>query len=360
MRYLFIILSTFYTLSILAARSVRMSLKQKSDSTTIFTDKGDSCFSAYNYFQASHFYEKACGITPKVCNARKLANAYRKLGQNRECAMLLKMIPKDSVHYDDIRTLYYVYRSIDDIDSLLFYGDSALRVNPFDMELVVSMSSYCNSINKPEKAAVICKTYLERDSDNIFVTRQLGYASFLIGDYQAACQCYRKLEKVGLSSFESNLIMGLSLKKLGETGAAYDYLLKAAKLKGFKHYTSLHNLGEVCIKIGFIDEGIGYLQQAVALLTPDSTQLYALHTELGEAFFDKHNYKETADQFEQSARFSPDNPIVYYNIAQMYGAVGDKKKVKENYIIFIKKSNLLKDDEDNNVLIEKAKTYLSK
>lgn len=74
--------------------------------------------------------------------------------------------------------------------------------------------------------------------------------------------------------------------------------------------------------------------------------------------FNQRSYAEAAVEFERSAAYRPDGPMTYYNIAQMYGAVGDKRKERRNYVTFIEKSALLKDTEENRELIEKVKDYL--
>lgn len=330
------------------------------DTLQILSAKGDSCADAFDYYHASKYYRMVYDSVPSPKTTRKLANIYRRLGLNRDCASLLRGMPADSVTYKDLRTLYFAYRNLENIDSLLFYGDSVTRINPYDSEIVVSMAAYCNAVNNSEKAESVCQRYLQGDSTNMLVRRQYGYASYLQGHYAEAFHAYKQLESEGFDNYESTFVMGVSLEKLEDLGQAYDYLLRAARHKSFKDYTTLHHLGAVCAELGFTDEGISYLNQAITLQTPDSTLMSLLHKELAQAYFNKHSYEEAAAEFEKSTLYQPENPLTYYNIAQMYGAIGNRKKERENYTIFLNKSALLKDTEDNQETIARVKAYLRK
>lgn len=358
MRYIFIFL-----MIVMQSSSMLCDAKKKQeavDTLKILSLRGDSCIAAYNYYHASVFYKQAYDLNSNVTMARKLANVYRKMGRNKDCASLLRSIPSDSIVYNDIRSLYFAYSSMSNRDSLLFYGDSATHLNPYDSEIVVSMASYCNDNNKPLQAGKICSLYLLRDSTNLLVLRQYGYSSYLLEDYSEAYKTYKKLEEKGFDNYESTFIMGISLAKLHKNELAYDYLLRAATHKSFKDYISLHYLGTLCLEIGKNDEAVIYLSQAIELQKPDSSLLAILYKEKAQAYYNKQNYYKAAKEFEQSAIYNPDDPITYYNIAQMYGATGDKKKEKANYTIFLQKSDLLKDTEENRELIKRVKKGLTR
>lgn len=321
-------------------------------------DKGDSCMQAFDSYHASVYYRQLYDSVPDVCVIRKLSDAYRNLGRNKDCASLLRTLPEDSVGYHDLRSLYFAYRSMENTDSLLYYGDSILRMNPYDGEIVVSMASYCNGIAVPRRAAGICRSYMRNDSTNMLVLRQLGYASYLLGEYEEAYRSYRQLEAEGFDNYESAFIMGVSLEKMGREGNAYDYFQKATRHKGDKDYQALASLGRTGIAIGLYDEGISCLRKAMDILVPDSNTMASLYRDMAEAFYLKHDYAEAARAFERSSSFSPDNPITYYNIAQMYGAVGDKRKERRNYSLFLQNSGRLKDTEENKELVEKVRELL--
>ena len=330
----------------------------KTDSLTIFMAKGDSCVDSYDYYHASIFYQKAHAVSMTPETMRKLANVHHHMGRDKDCIRLLKEIPADSINYNDLRALFFAYKSLNDKDSLLLYGDCITRINPYDSEIVVSMAIYCNERNIPDKAISICQNYLHGDSLNLLVKRQLGYAFYLSGYNKEALDIYKELESKGFTNYESALIIGLSLKETDNAGEAYDYLLRAAKYKDFKDFTSLYNLGKVCNMLGLSDEAIDYTKNAISLLMPDSARMYALHTELAEAYFNIGNYKDAAKQFELSAQFKPDTPITYYNIAQMYGTVGNEEKVRENLTLFLEKSSSWEDNDEHHDMLEKAKEQL--
>ena len=102
------------------------------------------------------------------------------------------------------------------------------------------------------------------------------------------------------------------------------------------------------------------LQKARGKLRSEKKYQVNIDKEKAQAYYNKQNYYKAAKEFEQSAIYNPDDPITYYNIAQMYGATGDKKKEKANYTIFLQKSDLLKDTEENRELIKRVKKGLTR
>lgn len=330
------------------------------DTLQMLSSKGDSCVEAFDYFHASLYYKQAYDFKQSVAVTRKLANAYRKMGRNKDCAALLETVPSDSLTYTDFRSLYFAYHNLDNKLKFLFYGNRATAVNPYDNEIVVSMATYYNDSNSPQMAADICKQYLTGDSTNMLVLRQYGYACYLTGKYKEAFDIYKKLEGNGFDNYESTFVMGISLEMIEQYDSAYTYMLRAASHKNFKDYISLHHLGTLCLQLGMNDEASCYLTLAINSLIPDSTLLATLHKEKAEAYFNKQNYAEAAREFEQSAKLSPDNAITYYNIAQMYAAIGDRKKEKANYTLFLQKADTLKETEENKEMIKKVKELLRK
>ena len=201
---------------------------------------------------------------------------------------------------------------------------------------------------------------LQLEATNMLVLRQYGYACYLTGKYKEAFDIYKKLEGNGFDNYESTFVMGISLEMIEQYDSAYNYMLRAATHKNFKDYISLHHLGTLCLQLGMNDEASCYLTLAINSLIPDSTLLATLHKEKAEAYFNKQNYAEAAREFEQSAKLSPDNAITYYNIAQMYAAIGDRKKEKANYTLFLQKADTLKDTEENKEMIKKVRELLRK
>lgn len=322
--------------------------------------EADSLMQHYNYFHASKIYRSLYDSLPTPLVTRKLANVYRRMGRNDESAALLRTIPQDSVTYDDVRASFLAYRNIENKDSLLFYGDKVLRMNPYDSEVVVQMATYCNANNFPQKAFLLCRQYDSRDSTNLLVVKQMGYAAYLMEFHEDALKCYTKLLDAGFDNYESAFIIGISLERMGKMEEAYPHLKKAVEYKDFRDYLTLYHLGKVCMAIGMCDEAVGNYQKAISIEMPDSSAMSVMYIDMAEAYTCRHKYLEAAHALEQSMAFAPDKPLTYYNIAQMYGALKDAKKARQYYTLFLEKSSQMKPTDENKELVDQVKEWLKK
>ena len=322
--------------------------------------KGDSCVRAYDYYHAARYFRLLNDSLPAYDVLRKLAGCYQRLGISLRCAALLRSIQPDSVEYADVRALYFAYKNVGRDDSLTYYGERAVTLNPMDGELTVSLAAYYSENNKPERAMTLCKAYMNEDSTNLHVVRQYGYAAYLVGDYREAVRRYLWLDANGFSNYESAFVLGVSYEELQDMRRAYENLLRAAEYKDMKDHVSLHHLGKVCIASGYCERGAAYIMKAIDLIRPDSGALALMYKEVAEGYFLAHKYKDAARYLEISAIYAPDDATAYYNIAQMYGGVKDFERERMWYKRFLEKSVLLKDTENNRKLIDEAKRVLSK
>lgn len=345
----FVLLLAFLPITCMAENSI---------SSERLKQKADSCVNEFNYNEAVLYYSQLYKIKEDLIVARKLVDAHKHIGHYKECISILRTFPTDSLKYEDLRSLFFSYRNLANSDSLLFYGDSIITLNPYDSEVVVSLATYCNTINHFSKTIDICQRYLQKDSLNMPVLRQFGYASYLTGNYQEAYNSYMQLQKNGFENYESSFIIGISLENLGKNSEAYDYLLQATKFKNNKDFPSLYHLGKICISIGLGTEGVDFLEKAIKLQTPDSVMLSTLYKGVAEGYFLSHKYKEAALAFENSSLYESNNPITYYNIAQMYETIGIEDKVIHYYTLFLKYSDKLKDSTENKEMVSVVKQKL--
>ncbi len=352
--------NSFSTLVIILAFFLPITCVAKNEmSTDKLMQKADSCIREFNYNEAILYYSQLYKITENFNIARKLVEAHKHLGHYKDCISIIRTIPKDSLKYEDLRSLYFSYHNMEKSDSLLFYADSILSLNPFDSEVLVSLATFCNATNRFSKALNACQRYLQKDSLNMPVLRQFGYASYLAGNFQEAYNSYLQLKKYGFENYESSFIMGISLANLGKDSEAYDYLLQASKIKNNNDFSSLYHLGKICISIGLCTDGIAFLEKAIKLQSPDSIMLSTLYKSVAEGYFLSHKYKDAALAFENSSRFESNNPITYYNIAQMYETIGIKDKAKHYYTLFLKYSDKLKNCIENKEMVNSVRKKLN-
>lgn len=330
--------------------------------------KGDSCFNVYDYFHALQYYKQldTSFVNNNLPVVRNMAEIYHRTGNNKAWFNTLVRVyssQPDSMTYNDMRSLFFASRSIEWDDFITMIGNKILKTNPYDSEIVVSMASYFNDNEHPEKALELCGDYMQRDSTNLAVMRQYGYAAHLLGNYKEAIETYKKLEANGFDNYESALIIGFSLLKLDSAWNARPYLRKAVEKRKGKEYSSYLYLGNANIACGEYREGISNLEKVIEIITPENDFYYSLYNSIGEAYYNQQKYKDAAKAFVECTKYKSDNPLVYYNIAQMCkGMKDDKREIKYSQK-FLDISHHLEDRPDNKELIksvEERVEYLSK
>ena len=326
----------------------------------VLAAKGDSCFKVYDYFHALQYYHQLNDgfIDHYASTARKIAEVYHRTGRNTLWANTLQRINKDSVTYQDLRSMFFASKTNEAEDGITLYGDSILRINPYDSEIVVSMASFFNDNQHPDKAMRICGDYMQKDSTNLAVMRQYGYAAHLSNQPKVALETYKRLENNGFKNYESSLLIGLSLIKLDSTWASRPYLWEAVTQRKPNEYTSLLHWGNVQIACGEYDEGIGTLREVLNIVLPDNELMYSIHHDIGEASFHKKDYKNAVKEFLECLNYKTERPLLYYNIAQMYGALNESNKEGLFYKKFLDKSHNLPETKENKDIIKQAEERL--
>lgn len=331
----------------------------------IWAAKGDCCVQAYDYFHAMQFYNNLTEefINQNASVTRNIAELYRRTGNNEAWLNRLLYLHPDSITYNDLRLMFFANKNLGKEDQMVILADTILRANPYDSEIVTSMATYFNDTEHPDKALAICGDYMQRDSTNLGVMRQYGYATYLLGNYEDAIKTYKKLEVNGFENYESALIIGFSLLKLDSAWNARPYLRKAVEKRKGKEYSSYLHLGNANIACGEYREGIENLEKVIEIITPDNELYYSIYNSIGEAFYKQQQYEKAAKAFLECTKYKSDNPLVYYNIAQMCKGIKDEKREIKYSKKFLDISHHLEDTPQNKELIQSVEErveYLSK
>ena len=300
--------------------------------------KGDSCFNAYDYFHALQYYKQldTTFVNNNLPVVRNMAEIYHRTGNNKAWFNTLVHVyssQPDSMTYNDMRSLFFASRSIEWDDFITMIGNKILKTNPYDSET------------------------------NLGVMRQYGYAAHLLGNSKVALETYKKLEVNGFDNYESALIIGYSLLKLDSAWNARPYLRKAVEKRKEGEYASLLHLGNAYIACGEYGEGIGCLYEVIEAITPKNDLYYSLYNSIGEAYYKQKIYEKAAKAFLECTKYKSDNPLVYYNIAQMCKGMKDEKREIKYSKKFLDISHHLEDTPQNKELIksvEERVEYLSK
>lgn len=248
---------------------------------SIYITKGDSCVQQYDMFSAISYYRLSENADKNINIIRKVAECYRKIGNYKFCISWLQKIDSTNISHADMRSLYYSYRSLDQRDSILYWGTRLTNLFPFDGEIVASLSAYFNDNNNSAKADSLARAYCKHDSTNILVNRQLGYAYYSLKKYNEALYIYRKLIDKGFDNYESNYILGTCYEQTDSIELAYKYLTRAIMFSRNKDFNSLYHLGVLSLNQGDATESLEYFKKARDVIQPDKKR-YLIYTKIWE------------------------------------------------------------------------------
>lgn len=320
----------------------------------------DSLYLSFNYSAAASLYAQLTGGHDSVVVFRRLAQCYRKQGDYLLENRTLLRIPTDSLTHNDMRQLYYSYSNLQDSVAMEQWGEKILQLFPYDADITASVAVDLMQKNEVEAARNLTMHYLEKDSANFNVWRQYAYSCYLLNRYEEAQRAYLKLNDNGWNSYEVNVILGICYGEQDDADNAYNYLVKANRIKKGKDILVLKMLATNCMKIGKSKEAVEYMEQAINIAIPDSAELFNMYNGLAEAHFNLQDYAQAATAFINASKYQPTRAITYYNIAQMYNGLKDMTNMVKYYKLFLQYSSMLQDTDDNREMIERVKAFLAK
>jgi tetratricopeptide (TPR) repeat protein len=103
----------------------------------------------------------------------------------------------------------------------------------------------------------------------------------------------------------------------------------------------------VAIEIGFVEDGVGYVEQSIEMLQPDRKLMYALTNTLAEGYFKWMEYDKSISYMKQSMKYPDSNFYVYYRIAQAYGMKKDLKNERAYYQKFVDEAQKVNSPSEN-------------
>ena len=117
-----------------------------------------------------------------------------------------------------------------DVKSALAEVRRAGQYNPDDPQIPISAAAVLLRHNQPEGAVRLLAESAQRFPNCPAIHRMLGTAHYRLGDYQRAQVAFQQALSLDKSSALSYFLMGCTLAKLGQKGAAEAHLRQAAML----------------------------------------------------------------------------------------------------------------------------------
>lgn len=299
---------------------------------------GDSCMEQFDVLGALNCYERARMEHDSDGLRMKIADCYYLRGDYRRCLEMLGVMAEDTLSHKAFREKFYCYKHLALGEEQIVCGAALVKRYPYDGEIAAELAKAYNAKGLFEKALMLTLQYNMRDSSNVFVKRELANSHFMCRNWEGARGKYAKLIGNGDGTFEDYYSLAMCLSQLKKQAEAYENYKKAVELSARKNAGVLYRYGLLCIEMGFTDEGAGALNETLSMLSQEKSMLFGAHRALGETDAKRGNYKSAAEQWEEAVKYNPDNMTIYYNLGQVYGALGDTDRQNTSYEKFLQKA----------------------
>ncbi|MBO4826449.1 MAG: tetratricopeptide repeat protein [Prevotella sp.] len=278
---------------------------------------------------------------------RRLAECHYKTGNFKQALSIAATLPPDSMTHDDLRLVYFCLSPLrgtgGSADSLFYWGQRILKQYPMDAEVAADMAKRYIESEKPEIALKTATEYWLRDSTNVYVNRQLGYAQYLCGQYKEAINTYEQQLIRGDSSVIVLFPLGMCYYLTNDRPNAYIRLKQAAKATDYGNATCLAKLGIVAAQLGHAQESAEYLEKAINLFTPDPEVMALVYENLGDAHLQAGNMRAGIEAYRNCLNHNPEKPYyIYYEMGQAYGAIRDSANERKYFRLFLEETQKLK------------------
>ena len=263
------------TLALVTALSAKgeVSAKKKvvepiiADTLTLLVQAGDSCMQESNTYEALKYFQQAYARCDSSLTRMKLADCYYKRGNYFHTANLLKNVPAGDLTHEAFRQLALSYQKQDDSYSLIFWGRNLISRFPMDGEVVAAVTTALTRTDQAWAGITTAEKYFKKDTTNVLVNRALADAYFMDRKFDKSVAMYERLLQLGDSTFNTLYSAGMCYTRLDSLELAYQHLLPAFLLSQMQHAGCAYRLGVVCVDIGRLDEGLGYLNLATPSLS---------------------------------------------------------------------------------------------
>lgn len=232
-------------------------------------------YKAANFAEAAAELQRVSAAEPENFNALLLqADCRLRLGENPAVIALLtpleKQLGTNPIYAYLLGTALIYDKQIEKgqvlIDRILRSGDSA-QVRVMMGAAHMQMMDYPNALKEFERA-------LELNAKTPTLQALYGRALMQTGETERAAQAFRLELAANRNDFESNLYLGMLLKKELKNDEALGYLERAARLRP-KDVNARYQIGSILVTNGKVAEAERLLAQLVAE-APDFTEAHVL------------------------------------------------------------------------------------
>ncbi len=273
-----------------------------------------------NDIAAYMFYSNAVMMAPHnlFLRIQKMMLEY-KMEEHGQCIADGRYILQKDTIPSILITLGNSFNKMNISDSALVYYSKAYAMNPYDYRTLEKISNIYLGRQMLDTVLVMANKYLELDSTNHVIAPIKGLAQYGLKDYKGAYETFRKSLEYGCDELSGYYYLGLCKLMEKDYRSAKGWFSKAAKLDStdvnlvyYQGVCYLNHPGD------YTHQAKQYFDKAEAMLQPDSTMMFKLHSSRAEMFLKTEEYGNTVKYFKSAQKYGTLQPVQIMQIGYAY------------------------------------------
>lgn len=230
------------------------------------------------------------------------------------------------------------FRQMRQTDSALWYYRQSLALKPMNETVLSKAVGILIDGEDYDGAIAISRPFLAEDPDNMTIAPLHGLALYRKGDYDAACEVFKRQEDIGNDIYPIHYYLGQSYWRTQVVYRAEDELMAAWQID-----SSDVNLAYCIAAVkaeayrSFEDDVKPWLDKAMSMLEPDPAMMSRIHQQYGLGYYKKQNDLDRAiHHYKEAYRYNPQYIQALSTIAYCYQIKKDYRQALEWYREYLK------------------------
>ncbi len=278
-----------------------------------------------------------------------LSRAYANTGQMEEAADIFKgRLDVSEPSLLDFTGLGMTYQQFSEFDKAEEVFKKQIAAFSTSVEGYYRLGSLYGLQQKYTEAAATYDRGLETSPDNIVLLKGNSLSNLRLGNRNHAIRLAEKIVSLVPESARDNFF----LATLYEGDRQFEKAITIYReiiLKAPNHAFSMNNLAVLLVETGDEDEALQLAKKAVELASGNGI---VQHT-LGRVLYSHKKYKEAIDTLEHASKLLPNKPVIRYDLARSYRAIGQIDRAKSELRAALDMPTPFADSDDAKALLEK-------
>ena len=224
------------------------------------------------------------------------------------------------------------FGQISEPDSALAYYQAALLRQPDKPTLVVKAADVLLRQKRYPEALALTTGFLKVDPTYVPVRQLQGMTFFLMERYAQSAKAFQSLVDDGDDSYATHYYLGYSYKEIKQSYYALTEL-KAAWQKDSSSVALALDIGTEAAKFhrDWDTDVLPWFDKAQNLLKESENQLYYVHKDRGDAYFEMADWKKAAAEYRAAQVYKPSFINTYPRLAFCLEKLGDSRSALQWY-----------------------------